>query len=136
MYEGLSIYAGRWQKLILVALKPTKERAMSVPLPHPIDVYVREENLGEWKDLAESFADEAIVSDEDETYVGLAAIARWRATTKRKYHHSIAPLEVTERHGKTVLKAMVHGNFPGSPVVLDFGFVLINGKIVSLEIKS
>ena len=109
---------------------------MSVPLPHPIDVYVRQENSAEREGVAECFAAEAVVSDEGETYVGLPAIAKWRATAKRKYHHSIAPLEVIERNGRTILKAMVHGNFPGSPVVLNFGFVLNNGKIVSLEIKS
>jgi hypothetical protein len=117
-------------------MKPIKERAMSVPLPHPIDVYVRQENSAEREDLAECFAAEAVVSDEGGTHAGLPAITKWRATTKRKYHHSIVPLEVIEKNSRTILKAMVHGNFPGSPVVLDFGFVLNNGKIVSLEIKS
>lgn len=109
---------------------------MSTSLPHPIDVFVRQENYGGGEDLAESFTDNAIVRDEGHTYVGRAAIAQWRAAAKRKYNHSIAPLEVAERSGSTVLKAMLFGKFPGSPVVLDFSFVLKDRKIVSLEIKS
>ncbi len=108
---------------------------MSVHLPHPIDVFVRQENSGDGERVAESFAADAVVSDEGETHVGLSAIAEWRAATKRKYNHSIAPLEIADRDGKTVLKAMLFGNFPGSPVVLDFAFVLRNRKIASLEIR-
>ena len=48
--------------------------------------------------------------------------------------HSIVPLEVTHRDGKTVLKAELTGNFPGSPVILRFSFLLERGRIVSLEI--
>jgi hypothetical protein len=58
------------------------------------------------------------------------------ADTKKKYHHTIAPLEVGHRDGKTVLKAKLTGTFPGSPVTLEFSFVLADGKIVSLDIHS
>jgi hypothetical protein len=57
-----------------------------------------------------------------------------KAETKKKYNHSLAPLEVAQREGKTVLKARLTGNFPGSPVSLEFSFVLEGGKIASLEI--
>jgi hypothetical protein len=106
----------------------------AIRLPRPIDDYVRQENLGE-ADLAECFAEDAVVHDEGKTHVGRAAIARWRASTKRKYKHSLAPLELAQAGNKTVLKAMVFGKFPGSPVVLDFAFILENEKITSLEIK-
>jgi len=108
---------------------------MSIQLPHPIDVYIRQENFGDG-DLAESFAANAVVMDEGQKYVGRAAIARWRATAKRKYNHSVAPLELAERDGKTILKAMLFGNFPGSPVVLDLAFVIKDRQITALEIKS
>jgi hypothetical protein len=103
-------------------------------LPRPIDAYVRQENFGA-ADLAECFAEDAVVHDEGKSHVGRAAIARWRASTKRKYSHSLAPLELTQVANRTVLKAMVFGKFPGSPVVLDFAFILENQKIASLEIK-
>jgi hypothetical protein len=54
---------------------------------------------------------------------------------KKKYGHTIHPLEITHRDGKTVLKAELTGNFPGSPITVEFSFVLESGKIVSLEIR-
>ena len=107
---------------------------MSVPLPSPIDLYVKIENSGDVEALSECFASNATVRDERHAYEGLAAIMEWKADTKKKYNHTVAPLEVADRDGKTVLKAKLTGTFPGSPVTLEFSFVLEDGKIVSLEI--
>ena len=107
---------------------------MSIHLPPPIDLYVRIENSGDVEALSECFASNATVRDEGHTYEGLSAIMEWKADTKKKYNHTVAPLEVADRDGKTVLKAKLTGTFPGSPVTLEFSFVLEDGKIVSLEI--
>jgi hypothetical protein len=107
---------------------------MSVSLPPPVDLYVKIENSGDVEALSECFASDATVRDEGHSYQGLAAIKRWKADTKVKYNHTVVPLEVAHRDGKTVLKAKLTGNFPGSPVTLEFNFVLKDGKIVSLEI--
>ena len=107
---------------------------MSIHLPPPIDLYVEAENSGNVESLSECFAPDAMVRDESRTYNGLSAIKRWKAETKKKYNHSVAPLEIARRDGKTVLKAKLSGNFPGSPVTLEFSFVLEEGKIASLEI--
>ena len=107
---------------------------MSIHLPHAIELYVKIENSGDVEALSECFASNATVRDEGRTYEGLAAIREWKAETKKKYNHTVAPLAVAGRDGKTVLKAKLTGNFPGSPVTLEFSFVLESGKIVSLEI--
>ena len=107
---------------------------MSVSLPPPVDLYVKIENSGDVEALSECFASDATVRDEGHTYEGLAAIKEWKADTKTKYNHTVVPLEVADRDGKTVLKAKLSGSFPGSPVTLEFSFVLEDGKIVSLEI--
>ena len=85
--------------------------------------------------LSRCFALNATVSDEGQTYKGLAAIKQWKAGTKKKCGHTIHPLEITHRDGKTVLKAELTGNFPGSPITVEFSFVPESGKIVSLEIR-
>ena len=103
-------------------------------LPPPIDLYVKIENSGDVGALSECFTSNATVRDEGQTHVGLATIKEWKAETKKKYNHTIAPLELAHRDGKTVLKARLTGNFPGSPVTLEFSFVLAHGKIASLEI--
>jgi hypothetical protein len=108
---------------------------MSVPLPPPVDLYVRIENSGDVDALSECFASDATVRDEDRVYEGVAAIKEWKADTKKKYKHTVVPLEVARRDGKTVLKARLSGSFPGSPVTLEFSFVLVDGKIASLEIQ-
>src|SRR5437879_1809277 len=97
---------------------------MPIQLPRPIDLYVKAENSGDVESLSECFATDATVRDESRTYDGLAAIKRWKAETKKKYNHSVLPLEIGERDGKTVLKARLSGNFPGSPITLEFSFVL------------
>ena len=107
---------------------------MSIHLPPPIDLYFKAENSGDVKSLSECFAPDATVRDEGRTYKGLAAIKEWKAETKKKYNHTVSPLQVAERDAKTVLKARLAGNFPGSPVTLEFSFVLQGGKIASLEI--
>lgn len=107
---------------------------MPIQLPPPIDLYVKAENSGEVEALSQCFAPDATVRDENHTYEGLAAIKEWKAETKKKYNHTVVPLEVAERNGKTVLKARLSGNFPGSPVTLEFSFVLVGGRIASLEI--
>jgi hypothetical protein len=108
---------------------------MSVSLPSPIDLYVRIENSGDVEALSECFTPNATVHDEGRTYKGLPAIRKWKADTKKKYNHAVAPLAVAHQDGKTVLKAKLTGNFPGSPVTLQFSFVLEDGKIASLEIR-
>ena len=109
---------------------------MSIHLPRPIDLYVKAENSGDVETLSECFAADATVRDEARTYKGLAAIKEWKAQTKKKYNHTVAPLELARRDGKTVLKARLSGDFPGSPVTLQFRFVLEAGRIVSLEIGA
>ena len=47
-----------------------------------------------------------------------------------------ASLELEERGGKSTLKTRLSGNFPGSPITVNFSFVLSDGKIRSLEIRS
>lgn len=109
---------------------------MSIQLPPPIAQYVQLENAGDTATLSTCFAPNAIVHDEDRTYEGLAAIIAWKAETKQKYHPTITPLDVAQQQGTTVLKAQLTGTFPGSPVTLQFDFVLEAGKIVSLEIHA
>jgi hypothetical protein len=105
-------------------------------LPKPIALYVYAENSGDTTLFDECFAAEAIVRDESETHKGVAAIKEWKAETKRKYHHSVEPLSIAEQNGKFTLTNRLIGDFPGSPIELDFVFTLAGNKIVSLEILS
>ncbi len=109
---------------------------MSIKLPAPIEHYVQIANSGALETVPACFAPDAIVHDEGQTYEGVAAIKNWMAATKKKYDYTLAPLELAERDGRSILKARLAGNFPGSPITVNFGFVLAGGKISALEIGS
>ena len=107
---------------------------MSLQLPVPIERYIQIANSGTPEAVPECFAPDAIVRDEGQTYEGVAAIRDWMAATKKKYGHTVTPLELAEHGGQSVLKARLAGSFPGSPITVNFNFVLAAGKIRSLEI--
>jgi len=107
---------------------------MSIDLPAPIAIYIAAENRGDTETLAQCFAEHAVVRDEGQTIEGLAAIKRWKAETKRKYQHTVEPLACVQKDGKTIVTSRLTGNFPGSPIELQFIFRLDGNKIVSLEI--
>jgi hypothetical protein len=107
---------------------------MSLQLPFPIGRYIQIANSGTPEAAPECFAADAIVRDEGQTYEGVAAIKNWMAATKKKYGHTITPLELAEHGGQSILKARLAGSFPGSPITVNFNFVLAGDKIRSLKI--
>ncbi len=109
---------------------------MSVDLLTPIAIYFAAENRGDTDALTRCFAEHAVVRDEGQTIEGLAAIKQWMVETKRKYQHSVEPLASTQKDDKTIVTNRLTGNFPGSPIDLQFIFRLEGDKITSLEIRS
>ena len=109
---------------------------MDLQLPHPIATYLRAENAGDVEALSECFAPHATVRDEGHYYEGLAAIKNWKAQTKKKYNHTVTPLEISTSNGNATLKARISGTFPGSPVTVKFHFELVDDQIASLQIRS
>jgi len=108
---------------------------MHANLPEPVAAYFRAESRNDPAGLARCFGEHAVVRDEGRTIVGVAAIQEWMVDAKKKYQHSVEPLESVERDGKTVVLGRVSGKFPNSPVTLDHIFALEGGKIASLEIR-
>jgi ketosteroid isomerase-like protein len=105
-------------------------------LPTPIAIYIDADNRGDVEALAQSFAEDAVVRDEGRRIEGLPAIKEWKAETKKKYQHTIEPLACARKDDKTIVTNRLTGNFPGSPIELEFVFTLDGDKIVSLEIRS
>ena len=109
---------------------------MSVELPEPIAAYIAAENGHDTEAMARCFTDHAVVRDEGRTIEGLAAIKQWKAETKKNYQHTVEPLASVQKDGKTVVTNRLIGNFPGSPIDLQFIFGLDGNKIASLEIRG
>jgi len=105
-------------------------------LATPVALYIAAENRGDAEAMVQCFAEDAVVRDEGKTIKGLDAIKQWKVETKKKYQHSIEPLASVQKDGKTIVTNRLTGNFPGSPIVLQFIFKLDGDKIASLEIRS
>jgi hypothetical protein len=105
-------------------------------LPKPIAIYIEAENSGEPNLFDQCFAEDAVVRDESATHKGLTSIKKWKAETKKKYQHTVDPLSIVEQDGKVIVTNRLAGNFPGSPIELEFVFKIESDKIVSLEILS
>jgi len=107
---------------------------MSIKLPVPIAGYFAAENSDDAEALTACFAPDAVVRDEGRRIQGIAAIKAWKREGKAKYQHKIKVISAAESNGETVVRGLVSGNFPGSPVDLRFFFELEGDKIASLEV--
>jgi hypothetical protein len=106
---------------------------MSLPLQSPIAAYFAAE-ADDNETLVQLFTPDAVVKDEGATHVGHPAIRAWKAESHRQYTFKAEPLTAQTQGDTTTVVSRVTGNFPGSPVELEFNFRLSDGRIASLEI--
>lgn len=105
-------------------------------LPPSIETYFDADARGDRRRLVEAFAPDATVLDEGRTYAGRAAIGDWWSQTKARYQTTLQPLEAGPAGGATAVRALVTGDFAGSPATLTFAFRLQDGQIAALEIGA
>ncbi|AXQ95769.1 nuclear transport factor 2 family protein [Cereibacter azotoformans] len=103
-------------------------------LPTPIRTYFTARAPQDAQAFAAAFAPDAVVHDEGGRHHGPEEIRAWWQAAEERYRHSAEPLEATEAAGKTVVRARVSGDFPGSPAILTFTFGLARDRITDLEI--
>ena len=108
---------------------------MSVSLPAAIATFFELSNGMDNTRLADCFAQDATVQDESQTYRGRDAIVAWKSESQKKFEYSVEPLSVSHDGDQVTVVANVVGNFPGSPVQLEYKFLLSNMLIKSLEIR-
>ena len=113
----------------------TKENTYSLTLPGPVALFFAADQSREIGKLDLCFAPDAHVHDEDHDYRGLDAIKAWQQEAQAKYQYVTEPLEATVTEHTVRLRARVTGNFPGSPVELDYAFTLADDQITALEIR-
>jgi ketosteroid isomerase-like protein len=95
-------------------------------LPPLITDFVKAKNSRDSSAVVACFAEDAVVQDEGREMRGLLAIKEWSDKSFTG---------ISETGEKTVLTATVTGNFPGSPVSLDFIFVIKGDRIAALSIQ-
>src|ERR1700760_4307183 len=104
-------------------------------LPALVIDFVRAQNSRDSDAVVACFAEDAVVQDEGREMRGLLAIKEWSDKSFERFHYDIAPTGIGEAGDETVLTATVTGDFPGSPVSLDFIFVIKGDRIAALSIQ-
>jgi ketosteroid isomerase-like protein len=107
---------------------------MSLDLPAPLPAYFAAKNAHDIDAILACFADNAAVRDEGHDYRGHAAIRGWIEETTRKYKVTVEPLDVAHDNGAIAVRALVSGNFPGSPATLRYNFTVADGEIATWKI--
>ncbi|MBM0104893.1 nuclear transport factor 2 family protein [Steroidobacter sp. S1-65] len=103
-------------------------------LPEPIEAYF-EADRRDGQAVARCFTADATVFDEGRTHAGLAAIEAWKTAASAQFSYLAEPFALEQKDRKYIVTSRVTGDFPGSPVDLQYAFTLERGKISSLEIK-
>lgn len=106
---------------------------MLINLPEVISAYFIADT-GDSAAVGRCFAMDATVKDEGKTYVGITEIERWKTESTSKYTYTSSPFAINHVDGKTIVTSHVVGNFPGSPVDLQYAFEIKDNKITSLEV--
>lgn len=104
-------------------------------MPDAVKAYFDADRANDPRALTEAFSADAVVEDEGARHVGISAIRIWWAIAKEKFHHLAEPIETTTNGDNVSVRATVSGQFPNSPVTLEFSFTIKHGKIVALRIQ-
>jgi len=104
-------------------------------LPEVVTRYLAAVNRWDGALAAGCFAPNATVHDEHHDYSGREAIRAWVVETSLKYRPTFTPLRSFAGDRRVRLSVAVSGQFPGSPVTLDYELRIRGGKISTLTIE-
>lgn len=107
---------------------------MALELPAPIAAYYAAANARDLDKTVACFAPHAQIEDDGETLVGRAEIRAWKERVNARYRSTADPRQLVRDGEAYVVTAQVAGNFPGSPIELDYRFGLDGDAIATLEI--
>ncbi|HTJ27918.1 MAG TPA: nuclear transport factor 2 family protein [Candidatus Limnocylindria bacterium] len=107
---------------------------MTIGLPATISSYLDAKNARDVDAMLAPFDERAVVKDEGREYHGIAEIRAWLENVTATYAATFEAKDGTNADGRTIVSVLVSGNFPGSPLLLDFAFTLSGEGIARLEI--
>jgi len=106
---------------------------MNKKLSPLLSTYIKAKNAHDSDMLVSCFTDNAIVYDESEEVKGKEAIKQWADNVFKKYKLTVKVTDIAETNKETILKTLVSGTFPGSPLEIKYHITLSNGKIATLK---
>ena len=107
---------------------------MAIALPPTIARFIDASNARDLEAAVDCFGEDAFVEDEGRTHRGIAGVRAWKQATEERFRYTIEPTGLEERDGHALLRAILAGNFPGSPVELTYDFRVVDDAIESLRI--
>ena len=110
-------------------------KTTTTPLPNAVTQYFAAAGRHDAAAAAACFTDDATVHDENHTHVGREAVHAWLEETGRKYQPAFTLMRTSSNGDEVKLSVAVSGQFPGSPVTLDYMLRLRDGKIAALTIE-
>lgn len=103
-------------------------------LPKVIAKLTEAQNNFDSAAYAACFTETAVVFDEGKTHNGRKEIEDWIDKANKEYHATMKPLDYNET--ENILSAETSGNFPGSPIVLNYHLQITDELIQSLKITG
>jgi hypothetical protein len=103
-------------------------------LPPVVTRFIDASNVRDLDAAVACFAAGAVVEDEGQTHTGIDAVREWKRETENRFTYTIDPIALDQRDGRTVVTATLAGDFPGSPVDLEYEFTIADGAIEALRI--
>jgi hypothetical protein len=85
---------------------------------------------------ANCFSETAVVFDENKTHRGRIEIGDWIDRANEKYKTVMKPISFQTKRMESILTSENSGTFPGSPIVLQYHFEIVNGLIQSLKVTE
>ena len=107
---------------------------MNVTMPQPVVDYFAATNAHDIASMSAAFTRDAVVKDEGREHRGSAAILEWITKTIERYDYKVDPIESSRLGKKVAVLVSIRGTFPGSPITLQYAFVLEGQKLARLEI--
>jgi hypothetical protein len=105
-------------------------------LPKVISDLVAAQNNFDSSAYAKCFSETAVVKDEGKTHKDRKEIEEWIADSNERYSAIITPVDYEVYETESILKAETSGNFPGSPIILNYHLVIADGLIQTLKITG
>lgn len=104
-------------------------------LPDSVERYLTA-SLAERAALVSStFAENATVHDEGNTYVGIDAIQQWSNEVANRLTLTSTIDDIVQDSNRVTAQVTYTGDFPGSPVQLYNHFTIDEGLIIELDIR-
>ena len=106
----------------------------NTPLPQAVTRYFDATNRFDAESAAACFTPDATVRDEGKTHVGTEEIRNWVSHASKEYQPQASVVGAQQKGDQLAVTVSVSGQFPGSPVELDFEFSLRDEKISELSV--